>query len=190
MKHGDLFPKQASLHAVKGFPADLSASFAEFWLAYPERVPNPRSLAATEFARAVRGGATPAQLIAAAAAYAAEVKRLGTANDFIVHARTFLRQQRWQDYLSSASGPTSAPPGMPAPVHPLWPVLKPHMDASTFTAWIGRCAVIQHTSERLILRAPSSFIAARMRTDFIPLIRRALDLGGTFQIVLQLPEAS
>jgi hypothetical protein len=30
------------------------------------------------------------------------VKRLGTANDFIVHAATFLRQARWRDYLTTA----------------------------------------------------------------------------------------
>lgn len=171
MRHGDLFPKQAPLHAVKGFPGDLAEPFGRFWLAYPHRVPNPRALAAAEFARVVKAGATPDQLIAAAAAYAAEVKRLGTGNDFIVHARTFLRQGRWADYLEAAA--EAAQPGPAEPTHELWPLLKNDMDAATFTAWIGRCRV-ERSGDLVMVIAPSAFIGSRVSDEFGVLLKRRL----------------
>lgn len=165
MRQAALFPAKAAL------PLALVAAFARFWGAYPERTPNPRALAEKEFARAIKAGAPADDLVLAAGGYAAEVKRLGTANDFIVHAATFLRQARWRDYL--------APPaliGAPAstePQHPLWPAMKPHLDASTFTAWIGRCEAVE-MGEGLVLITTHRVVAQRVRDDFLPLLRRAV----------------
>jgi hypothetical protein len=167
MRQAALFPAKA------GLPLALVAAFARFWGAYPERKPNPRALAEKEFAKAVKAGAAPDDLVLAAEGYAAEVKRLGTANDFIVHAATFLRQARWRDYL--------APPaliGVPAaggaePTHELWPAMKPHMDASTFTAWIGRCQAVE-MDDGLVLITSHRVVAQRVRDDFLPLLRRAV----------------
>jgi hypothetical protein len=166
MRQAALFPAKA------GLPLALVAAFARFWAAYPERTPNPRALAEKEFARAVKAGAAADDLVLAAGGYAAEVKRLGTANDFIVHAATFLRQARWRDYL--------APPaliGTPAsgaePTHALWPAMKKHMDASTFTAWIGRGQAVE-MDDGLVLITSHRVVAQRVRDDFLPLLRRAV----------------
>lgn len=156
-----MFPKSA-------LPATLGASFAAFWAAYPERKPNPRALAEKEFARAIKAGADAAELVAAAAGYAAEVKRLGTANDFIVHARTFLRQDRWRDYLA---GPEAASAAPAEPEHPLWPLLKSDMDAATFAAWIGRCRYSK-PGEVITLFAPSAFVGGRVAEEFGALLKR------------------
>lgn len=158
-----MFPKSA-------LPRALEADFARFWAAYPERRPNPRALAEREFVRAVKAGAAVHDLEVAAAGYAAEVKRLGTANDFIVHAATFLRQARWRDYLAT---PSLQVGGSAEPFHPLWPAMKPHIDASTFSAWIGRCQVVE-MGEGLTLITTHRVVAQRVRDDFLPLLRRAV----------------
>lgn len=173
MRQQAMFPKSA-------LPRALEAGFARFWAAYPERKPNPRAVAEKEFARAVKVGAAPSDLVSAAMGYAAEVRRLGTANDFIVHAATFLRQARWRDYLAA---PEAATPGPAEPTHELWPALKPHMDASTFAAWIGRCDVME-LGDDLMLVTRNSFVAHRVRDEFLPVLRRALP-GRTITVHFQ-----
>lgn len=157
--------------AKSGLPRALEAAFARFWAAYPARTPNPRALAEKEFARAVKAGAAPDDLVLAAGGYAAEVKRLGTANDFIVHAATFLRQARFRDYLGSVL--TAAAAAAPSePDHTLWPAMKAHMDAATFMAWFGRCQVVEMNAQ-LVLLTQHRIVATRIRDDFLPLLRQA-----------------
>lgn len=181
--------KQRPLFPTKPLPTDLEAPFEAFWKAYPPRRPNPRLVAAQAFAKIVKHHATAEQLIAAAAAYAAEVVLKRIKEESILHARTFLAQGRYLDYLPPPEAAAAAPAPTAEPEHPLWPRLQGHVDLPTFQAWIGKCQVLELTESRLILRAPSSFVAARMREEFLPLMRRVLDLRGTFQIVLQLPRA-
>ncbi len=163
--------RQPAMFPKAGLPRALEAPFAAFWAAYPERRPNPRALAEKEFARAIKAGAAADDLVAAAGAYAAEVKRLGTAMEFVVHAATFLRQQRWRDYLAPAE-PIGAPTvGGVEPDHPLWPRLKGDLDAATFNAWIGRCRY-QCEGSVITLFAPSVFIGRRVAEEFGALLNR------------------
>lgn len=164
--------RQLALFSAKaGLPRALEAAFARFWAAYPERRPNPRALAEAEFAKAVKAGAEPEELVTAAEGYAAEVKRLGTAQEFVVHAATFLRQARWRDYMPRAEAATGAP--APAePDHTLWPALKPHMDAATFMAWFGRCDVVEMNGQTVLITR-HRIVALRIRDEFMPLLRRA-----------------
>lgn len=167
MRQPAMFPAKA------GLPRALEAAFARFWAAYPERRPNPRALAEKEFARAIKAGAAADDLVAAAGGYAAEVKRLGTAMEFVVHAATFLRQARWRDYLTPAE-PIGAPAaGGAEPTHLLWAAMKPHMDASTFNAWIGRCQVAC-LGDGLTLITTHRVVAQRVRDDYLALLRRTL----------------
>ncbi len=163
--------QQISMFPKKGIPRRLDADFRLFWLAYPKRSPNPRALAEAEFAKAVRAGASPAALTQAAAAYAAECAQKALGSDFVVHAATFLRQRRWEDYVP-AEGAAHAPPSLAAPDHPLWPRCAPHLDLPTFRAWIGRCQVLGDTSEELLLSAPSAFVAKHIEREFAPLLKR------------------
>lgn len=165
--------RQQAMFPKAGLPRALEADFARFWAAYPERRPNPRALAEKEFARAIKAGAAADDLVLAAAGYAAEVKRLGTAMEFVVHAATFLRQQRWRDYLTPAA-PIGAPAtGTAEPTHKLWPAMKPHMDASTFAAWIGRCEAVD-MGDDLVLITSHRVVAQRVRDDYLALLRRTL----------------
>lgn len=162
--------RQAAMFPKGGLPRALEAAFARLWAAYPPRTPNPRALAEKEFARAVKAGAAADDLVGAAAGYAAEVQRLGTANDFVVHASTFLRQARFRDYLGAA---LAAPINASAePDHTLWPAMRAHMDAATFMAWFGRCEVADMNGQ-LVLLTQHRIVASRIREDFLPLLRQA-----------------
>jgi hypothetical protein len=74
--------------------------FDEFWKVYPKRGgANPRFPASLEFDKAVKGGADPPELIAAAKRYADEQRKLrfiGT--EKVAQAKTWLHQRRWEDY--------------------------------------------------------------------------------------------
>jgi hypothetical protein len=74
-------------------------SFDEFWAAYPRRAPhaNPKAPAAKKYAAAIRAGAKADEIIAGAAGYGVAVSDEDPR--YICQAITFLRQERWRDYL-------------------------------------------------------------------------------------------
>ena len=164
-----LFGRSAAL------PAALAADFAAFWAAYPPRAPNPRAVAEAAYVGAIRAGATPADLVAAAAGYAAECRRLGTAEAFIVHARTFLGQARWRDYVPAADAPPA--PVAPAAVDPAHPLacLLPLLGESVWRIWIAPVEVASWAEgDRALLVAPDPFHRDRLRQQHAPALRAAL----------------
>lgn len=91
----------------------IEAFFSEFWKVYPKRgdAANPKKPAADKFERAIRGGADPAVIIAAAARYASIESTAGRSNtDKVAQAVTWLNQQRWNDYPHSEPAETPVPP--------------------------------------------------------------------------------
>lgn len=151
MSQRNLFPKA-------GLTTALRTDFEAFWAAYPPRRPNPRALAEVAFQAAVKAGsATSAELVAAATAYAAEVKRKGIAEDFIVHARTFLVQQRFRDYLAAPAPASEVSPAADVE-HELWHRLRDRMSVGEFLRWIAPLVVVTHTDgEAALLQAPTRF---------------------------------
>ncbi|MGH6924583.1 MAG: hypothetical protein ACRED5_12665, partial [Propylenella sp.] len=89
---GDLPPRGAA----------LLRAFDEFSQAYPRRRgSDPSKPARRAFEAAVKGGADPAAIIAAARRYADEQHSLGHVDSELVCQRaTWLRQQRWKDYTA------------------------------------------------------------------------------------------
>ena len=78
-----------------------------FWKAYPSRgeAANPKAPALEKFARAVKAGADPEEIIAAAARYAEVERKAGRiGTEKVAQALTWLNQRRWGDY------PAAAPP--------------------------------------------------------------------------------
>ncbi|MFN3858394.1 MAG: hypothetical protein ACK4RV_11670 [Caulobacter sp.] len=116
----------------------LQTAFERFWTAYPKRRPNPKAMALSLFERLVRKGEDAEQLITAAERYAQECAALGVENDFIVHAKTFLRQRRFEDYQASA--PAEAAPSPDGPDHPL-AFLLAEAGPADFGAWIAQLRV-------------------------------------------------
>lgn len=172
---------QIALFPRNGLPRALREGFEAFWRAYPQRRPNPRALAEAAFTRAVQDGATPEQLVSAAAAYAAECREKAIGEAFIVHASTFLRQRRWMDYLDAPLATRDA--GQPyEPRHELWPLLRPHLDRATFLVWIGRCQVNESSPERLHLMAPTGFVARHVEQEWGALLKR---VTGARELVVE-----
>lgn len=91
-------------------PADLTDAFDRFWLAYPKRgtASNPKQPARISFDKAVKAGADPEAIIAAAGRFDAierAAARAGT--DKVAQAVTWLNQQRWGDYPETVAEPTT-----------------------------------------------------------------------------------
>jgi hypothetical protein len=75
--------------------------FDELWAAYPKRggASNPKKPARDKFERAVKAGADPDAIIAAARRYHEIERQAGRAGtDKIAQLVTWLNQQRWNDY--------------------------------------------------------------------------------------------
>ena len=96
---------------------DDPEGFAEFRAAYPKRSSVfPTTLARKRWLEARRRGATPAEIIAGAKAYAAEQGRIGkVGTEFVKTAESWLHQQRWRDYAVKAAE-TAPPAEIPADV--------------------------------------------------------------------------
>jgi hypothetical protein len=169
MSQRTLFPKG-------GLPTRLRADFEAFWAAYPPRRPNPRALAEAAFAKAVQAGAAPSDLVAAATAYAAEVMRKGVGEDFIVHARTFLAQARFLDYLAAPAERAPAPRApRPDPDHPLWRATLWGIGLVEFERWIAPLAVVTHSEgDAALLQAPSRFHRDWVRQHYAVALKAAL----------------
>lgn len=91
---------------IGGQQVDTSG-FDLFWKAYPKRSgANPRAPAQKVFQGFVKAGISADDIIAGAKAHAiAEPEKVGT--QYIPQAVKWLRDRRWEDYLSSAT--SSAP---------------------------------------------------------------------------------
>jgi len=101
--------------------------FDELWAAYPKRggASNPKKPAREKFERAVKAGADPDQIIAAAKRYHEIERNAGRAGtDKIAQMMTWLNQQRWNDY-----------PGTNGADHPTGVHIK--ADTPEWNAWCG-----------------------------------------------------
>jgi uncharacterized protein YdaU (DUF1376 family) len=90
--------------------------FEEFWQAYPRRKgSNPKEPARKKFLFHVKTDADGQAVIAAAKRYAAEIRDNKTDPQFVAQAKTWLNQQRFDDYQPPPErSPLSAPPGAPS----------------------------------------------------------------------------
>jgi hypothetical protein len=98
-------------------PALSVVQFESFKKAYPKRgASNPWKPAGVLFNLWVKRGEDPESIIRAAGAYRAECDTLKiTATDKVAQAQTWLRQERWRDYLDG----TEADAGRRAELHAL-----------------------------------------------------------------------
>jgi hypothetical protein len=115
----------------------LRERFERFWGAYPRRRPNPRALAEHEFVKLVRGGVEASVLIAAAARFAAECHSGKVEASYIPHARTWLAQARYLDYVEGP--PVSDAPGAP-PAERAWDPLLGHQLLRPVRGEVGEVA--------------------------------------------------
>lgn len=102
----DQGPKDHSLGSSE--PEEIGW-FERFWEAYPKRGgANPKKPARDKFERAVKRGADPEALVAAAASYA-EVMADKVGTEFVAQAVTWLNQERWNDQPVKPRDPATIP---------------------------------------------------------------------------------
>ncbi len=158
----------------------LAEAFERFWAAYPRRPDNPKAPARLLFERRVREGADPEAIVAAACAYAVAVAGRKIDPIFVPHARTWLSQRRWEDYLPQ-DVPASAETPQPTPEHPLdW--LREEMAPDTWAAWIEP---LQLTTEygRVVIVARTWLAVDRVKRSWGDLIinRYGAAIGWTVE---------
>lgn len=93
------------LNPPKRGKEEYSADFEEFWSVYPRKVNKKGAYAKWRATLRKDDAPTKQQLIECAKRYAAECKRKGTEQQYILHAATFLGpQERWRDYMEDKPG--------------------------------------------------------------------------------------
>jgi len=85
--------------------SEVDADFEKFWSAYPKRAgQNPKKPARHMFAKLVRGGVDPNDIIDGAKKYAKQMageRKFNT--EFVAQAKTWLNQERWKDDDSASA---------------------------------------------------------------------------------------
>jgi hypothetical protein len=81
----------------------MTHDFEEFWKAYPKRPNNPKHPARLAWEAKVKAGVLPPQdrIIAAVEAYKRHLKMEKTEPKFICHTRTWISQERWEEWLTT-----------------------------------------------------------------------------------------
>jgi uncharacterized protein YdaU (DUF1376 family) len=102
-KKRSTLPLHSSSSSSSSLEDSKESSFISWWEKYPRKKEKPDAIKA--YAAALKGCA-PSDLDRALDAYLVEIKRLGTEEKFIKHPATFLRADRWRDYLDM---PTKMP---------------------------------------------------------------------------------
>ena len=75
-------------------------AFEAFWAKYPRKLGKQDALAEWE---RITKAEDPAIIEKALDSYLAEIRALGTEERFIKHPTTFLRKDRWRDYLEKSA---------------------------------------------------------------------------------------
>lgn len=98
----DLFGVSSSEHESEPkHQAKASDRFEEFWKVYPKRVGKPA--AQRNFARAVKAGADPQEIIEGARRYA---ESKAVADGFVKHPQGWLTDERWKDEAAEPTQPS------------------------------------------------------------------------------------
>lgn len=144
-------------------------SFARFWAAYPARPDNPKAPAKAVFAKLVADGEDPEALVRAAGRFAVKCAEEGIKARFLPHARRWLNQRYFDDYLD-ADVPAPAEPAQPAPEHPMdW--ARASVTAGAWASWFARLTVTVEDGETIIT-APTRLVRDRLDQDHRPLFAR------------------
>lgn len=93
--------------------APIDSAFEQFWEAAPKRTGrNPKAAAKKHFTKAVKGGADPATLVAAARAWREQESRKGEhERQFIPAVRTWLADESWKEPALPVATPKHLTPG-------------------------------------------------------------------------------
>ena len=99
----------------------MTHDFDAFWKAYPKRPNNPKRPAQLAWEAKKRAGVLPPQdqIIAAVMAYNRHLRAEKTEPKFICHTRTWISQERWEEWLNNEAAPTTKPINIPPFMQPV-----------------------------------------------------------------------
>lgn len=151
-------------------------AFERFWAAYPRRPDNPKAAAREVFVRRVREGADAEAVASAAGRYADACRKSGLDLKFVPHARTWLSQRRYEDFLEAdvpASAPAKDASCEPSPDHPL-AALREAIGDAAWRSWIQPLTVTQPESGGARIESRNRFALQRVERDYGALIEGVL----------------
>lgn len=147
----------------------MREAFEQWWSHYPKRVgcPNPKQPAWEVWQRLAKSGALPSlpELIDAADRYGAYCKRERIEPKFIAHARTWLNQQRWEEFVTTVSQNVTCGKPNGSKEKPALPaILSPVLDRVGMHWWNERfheCS-FHDDGEFLTIKTPHRFFVSRV----------------------------
>lgn len=143
-------------------PAHVQPIFDRFWAAYPAPLDNPKKPAARVFADLLAAGVDGEALVQAAGAFAAHVRKNRIERQFIPHARTWLNQERYEDWIKDV--PASAPATGPSPEHPL-ACLQAEVGPGPWASYFAP-ATVERTAAGVRLVAATAYARNKLRDEW------------------------
>jgi hypothetical protein len=156
------------------------AAWEAFWQQYPRR--EGKAAAREVFAALTdagpAGGVDPEFLARAAQRYADQCRARDLSVMYIAHAKTWLRQRRFEDEAFQDPPEDAEPDTLPVEIGPTaewWPIFQAGgMDRSTWDRWMACCHIHGDAAGRVTITAPSPFHRDWLATRLDHVIRRAL----------------
>jgi len=150
-------------------------AFAQFWAAYPSRPGNPKKPAHEVWARLEKAGKLPEPglIVKAAQAYAAQVKAEKTEPRFVAHARTWLNQERWNEFAPKISDDVdkASKNGSPLEVPVIMSRVFEVLGAERYQARFSGCS-FEDCGEVLVIRPKYRYEIERLEAGPADLIER------------------
>jgi len=156
-----------------------AAAWEAFWRAYPRR--EGKATACDVFGvltadTGPAGGVDPEFLVRAAGRYADQCRERRLDVVYIAHAKTWLRQRRFEDEAFQDPPESAEPDTLPMEIGPTgewWPVFRDAgMDQSTWRRWLAPCRIDGAPDGGVTISAPSAFHADWLRTRLDGALRR------------------
>lgn len=137
-------------------------AFEQFWAEYPKRPNNPKHPAWLEWERLVKAKALPAQseMMRAVRSYASLMRAEKIEPKYIAHARTWLHQRRWEEFLEAAESVKAEAPQVPS----IFGTVK----NATFLNWWRSIAFgleIVDEAEHVVIRTKDRYRMSQLETD-------------------------
>lgn len=142
----------------------MREAFEQWWSHYPKRPNNPKQPAWEVWQRFEKAGTLPplAEMIAAAERYGDLMKRERVEPKFIAHARTWLHQRRFEEFIVVDGAPTGSKKAQEKPALPA--ILSPVFDRVGAHWWNERFheCEFEDDGEFLLIRTPHRFFMSRV----------------------------